>query len=306
VEDEKYLQIGAPAGLWVTVTDLPDEERPDRPDGPYDGDATLQTRPIVATILCTPCTDTYSFLGNLIVRPEWRDQKVAMHMFQTCVLSNPRIYGMNAVSSLTATYQRTAGFSPAFEIVRFSGALPDDGDVEAELNADAEAEAEAEADSLIVPADAIPADALAAFDRETFGCTAPSRAAFVAAWLGRTQPGAAALCMVAADGRVVGLVASRPAHKGIRIGPLVAPSPRAALRLLRAIDARLRSAAPASASEYYIDVPAHVPHTLPLFARLRMVEVTRLTRMYLLNKKFSPPQQLAHTVYATTSSSIGP
>ncbi|MFF4486625.1 GNAT family N-acetyltransferase [Streptomyces sp. NPDC001544] len=168
----------------------------------------------------------YAFLGCYLVRPDLRGHGHGITTWKTALShAGNRTVGLDGVVAQQGNY-RQSGFELAHRTIRFAGPAP-----------------EAEVPAGVRPAG--PAD-LAAITAYDSACHPADRPRFVAEWV--TAPGHRALVHHDGD-RITGYGVIRPAHDGLRIGPLFADTPDDALALFTALTAAAAGTAVA------LDVP---------------------------------------------------
>jgi GNAT superfamily N-acetyltransferase len=211
--------------------------------GRVDGEA-------VAAISVVRHDPAFAFLGLYLCRPDRRGRGHGWALWQAgLALAGDRAVGLDGVAAQQENYRRS-GFVPAGRTIRFSGALT--GDPAASC----------------LPC-AGPSAPVARLDRAAVGYARP---AFLAAWL-RDAPTRRSLCLCE-DGDLLGFGTVRQCREGVKIGPLTATSPEAALRLLRGL-AGLFPPGP-----IFWDVPDGNAPALALASRLGFVPVFETARMY--------------------------
>lgn len=193
-----------------------------------------------------------AFLGLYLCRPEWRGRGHGWALWQAgLALAGGRVVGLDGVAAQRANYRR-AGFADAGRVLRFRGALAGE-----------------EAPCLAACGGGPDAEILR-LDRATTG---HGRPAFLAAWLADT-PTRRSLRLVA-EGRLLGFGTIRRCREGLKVGPLAAASPEAALVLLRGLAALFPP------GPVFWDVPDGNGAALALAARLGFAPVFETARMYL-------------------------
>ncbi|QTZ90552.1 GNAT family N-acetyltransferase [Streptomyces auratus] len=191
----------------------------------------------VSAVSVVNCSDAYAFLGYYLVHPDHRGQGLGLATWRAAVPhAGARTVGLDAVPAQQHTYER-AGFTPAYETVRYGGRPTGPGTPPPEA----------------VPVTGAHLDAVADYDRR---CFPADRRGFVTRWL--SAPGHTARVFLR-DGAVAGYGVIRPARTGHRIGPLFADTTEAAEALF---DALAATAGPAA--EVFLDIPGprHAAHTL--------------------------------------------
>ncbi|GGU61494.1 N-acetyltransferase GCN5 [Streptomyces albospinus] len=234
---DELTVTAAPLDLWHDVVQWTADEgwnpgrgdiacfHPTDPDGFFigrRGDRTLSAVSVVNY------SDRYAFLGYYLVAPGHRGEGHGLATWRAAVPhAAARTVGLDAVPAQQATYRR-AGFTPAYDTLRYTGRPTPAGATPPE----------------VVPVSAAHLDAVAAYDRR---CFPADRRGFVARWL--TADGHTARVFLR-DGAVAGYGVIRPARSGHRIGPLFADTPRAAEALFDALTAPLDPA-----DEVTMDIP---------------------------------------------------
>ncbi|TXC98314.1 GNAT family N-acetyltransferase [Streptomyces sp. ISID311] len=191
----------------------------------------------VSAVSVVNYSDAYAFLGYYLVHPDHRRQGMGLATWRAAVPhAGARTVGLDAVPAQQHTYER-AGFTPAYETVRYGGRPAGPGTPPPE----------------VVPVTGAYLDAVADYDRR---CFPADRRDFVIRWL--SAPGHTARVLLR-DGAVAGYGVIRPAHTGHRIGPLFADTTEAAEALF---DALAATAGPGA--EVFLDIPGprHAAHTL--------------------------------------------
>ncbi|MEV5483016.1 MULTISPECIES: GNAT family N-acetyltransferase [Streptomyces] len=191
----------------------------------------------VSAVSVVNYSDAYAFLGYYLVHPDHRGQGLGLATWRAAVPhAGARTVGLDAVPAQQHTYER-AGFTPAYETVRYGGRPTGPGTPPPEA----------------VPVTGAHLDAVADYDRR---CFPADRRGFVTRWL--SAPGHTARVYLR-DGAVAGYGVIRPARTGHRIGPLFADTTEVAVALF---DALAATAGPAA--EVFLDIPGprHAAHTL--------------------------------------------
>ncbi|MFD5732808.1 GNAT family N-acetyltransferase [Streptomyces sioyaensis] len=191
----------------------------------------------VSAVSVVNYSDAYAFLGYYLVHPDHRGQGLGLATWRAAVPhAGARTVGLDAVPAQQHTYER-AGFTPAYETVRYGGRPTGPGTPPLEA----------------VPVTGAHLDAVADYDRR---CFPADRRGFVTRWL--SAPGHTARVFLR-DGAVAGYGVIRPARTGHRIGPLFADTTEVAEALFDALAATVGPAA-----EVFLDIPGprHAAHTL--------------------------------------------
>lgn len=192
----------------------------------------------------------FAFLGLYIARPERRGRGLGLALWQTGMARlHGHTVGLDGVVAQQPNYRRS-GFAYAWPNFRFGGRV------------------EPRADPALTDAREVPMDALLALDRALFPAPRP---AFLAAWL--AMPESRSLALVE-DGAARGLGTIRRCRHGWKVGPLYAPDPAAAERLLRAL------AATAAGDELFLDTPGPNAAAIALAERLGLTMRFETARMY--------------------------
>nr|WSX79301.1 GNAT family N-acetyltransferase [Streptomyces sp. NBC_00899] len=219
----------------------------------------------------------YAFLGYYLVHPDHRGNGLGLATWKAALPhAEGRAVGLDAVPAQRELYIRS-GFLPAYDNVRYTGRPRPLG----------------AADGACTVGSVTPyhLDAISAYDS---GCFPAERHAFLSRWLTAEQHTARVL--LDGNGHVTGYGVIRPAHRGLRIGPLFADTPEGAAALFDALTAGL----PADA-EVSIDVPDHHEAATSLAVSAGLAESSRCTRMY----SAPAPYSRADAVYGTTTLELG-
>lgn len=193
----------------------------------------------------------FGFIGFYIARPEARGRGHGLAVWQAGMSRLAgRLVGLDGVVAQQANY-RKSGFRLAWRNIRFGG-LP----------------RPPVPHGTVMPAAAIPFEAIEAMDAEVFPAPRP---AFWRAWLG--APGHLALVLLR-EGEPAGFGVIRPCRKGHKIGPLVAADEAGAEALAAALLARI------GPGEVFLDVPEPHAAALRLAGRLGLAPVFETARMY--------------------------
>jgi GNAT superfamily N-acetyltransferase len=232
---------------------------------------------VVSAISLVAYSPDFAFLGYYLVHPHHRGTGLGVATWKAALPhAGDRVIGLDAVPAQRALYERV-GFTAAYDNVRYSG-RPRPGAVPAGAGTVGE----------VTP---YHLDAISAYDS---GCFPAERHAFLSRWL--TAEGHTARVLLDPSGHVTGYGVIRPAHRGLRVGPLFADTADGAAALLDALTADLPPGA-----EVHLDVPDHHEAALGLAASRGLAETSRCTRMY------SGPAPYARTeaVWGTTSLELG-
>ncbi|WP_333770903.1 GNAT family N-acetyltransferase [Streptomyces sp. IBSBF 2435] len=232
---------------------------------------------IVSAVSVVAYSPDFAFLGHYLVHPEHRGTGLGMATWNAALPhAKGRVVGLDAVPAQRGLYERS-GFTAAYDNVRHTG-----------RPRAAEPSAGAGTVGSVTP---YHLDAISAYDS---GCFPAERHAFLSRWL--TAEDHTARVLLDANGHVTGYGVIRPAHDGLRIGPLFADSPEGAAALFDA----LVLGVPADA-DVSIDVPDHHPAATLLATSRGLTESFRCTRMY----SGPEPYARAEAVWATTSLELG-
>ncbi|MEU5091808.1 GNAT family N-acetyltransferase [Streptomyces sp. NPDC021356] len=214
----------------------------------------------------------FAFLGCYLVRPDLRGRGHGLTTWKTALAhAGSRTVGLDGVVAQQANY-RQSGFRPAHRTVRFAGRAP----------------------AARCPAgvrSAAPADLpdLTAYDAL---CHPAERPRFLARWL--TTDGHRTL--VRGDGdRVSGYGVLRPAHDGLRIGPLFADTAEDARALFTAL------CAVAGEQQIALDVPE------PNAAGVALAEEAGLTPSFETARMYTGPvrEYARERVFGVTTLELG-
>ncbi|HET9171542.1 MAG TPA: GNAT family N-acetyltransferase [Actinospica sp.] len=230
---------------------------------------------VVSAISVVSYSPDYAFLGFYLVRPDRRGQGLGIATWEAGMRhAGSRTVGLDGVPDQQDNY-RKQGFHPAYTTVRYRGRpnLEHKGeDVEG-----------------VVPIGPEHLDLLAALDAAGHPA---DRHSFASRWAADPRHTTRARFR---DGLLTGYGVLRPANEGLRIGPLLATTPRDAAAILAAL---LREAGDTTVS---IDIPEphHVARNL---AELHgLVPASRTARMY--TGPIRPLQQ--SLVYGVMSLELG-
>ncbi|MGW2638981.1 GNAT family N-acetyltransferase [Streptomyces sp. NPDC001348] len=214
----------------------------------------------------------YAFLGCYLVRPDLRGRGHGITTWKTALAhAGNRTVGLDGVVAQQDNY-RQSGFELAHRTIRFAGPAP-----------------EAEVPAGVRPAG--PAD-LAAITAYDSACHPADRPRFLAPWV--TAPGHRT--MVRHDGdRLTGYGVIRPAHDGLRIGPLFADAPADARALFTALIAE------AAGTGIALDVPETNAAGVALAESAGLAPSFETARMYT-----GPVREYAHErVFGVTTLELG-
>ncbi|MFF9838253.1 GNAT family N-acetyltransferase [Streptomyces sp. NPDC013740] len=209
----------------------------------------------VSAISVVNYSDTYSFLGFYLVRPDLRGHGHGLATWRSALAhAGARTVGLDGVPDQQDNYRRS-GFVPAYRTARYVGEVPvSDGAVAG-----------------VVPAEQVDQAVLAAYDD---ACRPAARPRFLRSWL--TTPGHRALVRVA-DGRPTGYGVVRPAEQEARIGPLFADTPADAAALLDALAAEARAF---GSERIAVDMPEANPAAARLAEERGLEPTFETARMY--------------------------
>jgi hypothetical protein len=252
---------------------------PGRYDGPCFHDADpgamlvgeLHGEP-VACISCVRYSDDFGFLGQYIVKPEFRGRGLGLRLWTAGMA---RFGGVNAgldgVLDQVANYEKS-GFHFSHHHVRLGGMVA--GKMPPGLTR----------------LDAVPFADVLAFDRECF--PAP-REAFLRSWI--AQPESVSLGVVR-EGKLAGFGVARKAVEGHKIGPLFANDSATAETLFLGL-------AREAGGPVVTDVPDATfhPDAERIIRSHGLTELFRCARMYTRGR----PKLVAEKVYAITSLELG-
>ncbi len=252
--------------------------------GLYDADCFYRTDPggfflgelggePIACISCVAYDDTFGFLGQYIVRPEFRGKGYGIQIWRAGMeYLGGRNVGLDGVVAQQDNY-RKSGFQFAYGNIRYRGT----GGGERARD--------------VIPLAEVPFEEVCAFDREQFPAPRPG---FLRNWIALTDSTALACVR---DGRLAGYGVIRPCVEGMKIGPLFADGPEIADAILHS----LLAAAPGVPA--VIDMPDATanPHAQELVRRHGLTEVFSTARMY---TKAAPTLRLDR-VYGVTSLELG-
>jgi GNAT superfamily N-acetyltransferase len=230
---------------------------------------------VVSAISVVNYSPDYAFLGFYLVRPDRRGQGLGIATWKAGMQhAGSRTVGLDGVPDQQDNY-RTQGFMPAHTTIRYRG-KPN-------------LEHKAEDVEGVVPIGPEHLDQLAALDAAGHPA---DRHSYASRWAGDPRHITRARFR---DGQLTGYGVLRPANEGVRIGPLLATTPRDAAAILAAL---LREAGDATVS---IDIPEphHVARNL---AELHgLAPSSRTARMYT-----GPIRSLQHSlVYGVMSLELG-
>lgn len=206
---------------------------------------------LASVISATRYGADFGFIGFYIARPEARGRGHGLAVWQAGMRRLAgRLVGLDGVVAQQANY-RKSGFRLAWRNIRFGGVPRPPA-----------------AHGMIVPAAAIPFDAIERMDAEVFPAPRPD---FWRAWLGAAGHVALALLR---EGEPAGFGVIRPCRKGHKIGPLVAADAAGAEALAAALLGRIEP------GEVFLDVPEPHAAATRLAERLGLAPVFETARMY--------------------------
>ncbi|MEU6928769.1 GNAT family N-acetyltransferase [Streptomyces sp. NPDC046374] len=209
----------------------------------------------VSAISVVNYSDTYSFLGFYLVRPDQRGLGHGLATWRAALAhAGGRTVGLDGVPAQQDNYRRS-GFAPAYRTARFVGEVPVAGGTVAG----------------VVPVERVDPAALAAYDG---ACHPAERPRFLASWL--ATPGHRALVRLT-DGRVTGYGVVRPAEQEARVGPLFADTPADAAALLDALAAEARAF---GSERIAVDMPEANPAAARLAEERGLEPTFETARMY--------------------------
>lgn len=205
----------------------------------------------VASISVVNHSDAFAFLGFYICRPEWRGQGIGHALWRHAMAhAGGRTIGLDGVAAQEPNYARS-GFARTGATVRHEGRL------------------DARTDPRIRSLRAGDLATIERLDAEAGGVV---RASFLRAWI---ADGAARQTLVLdAEGRARGFATIRTCRDGVKIGPVVAPTPADALALAQAAVAHL------PADRAIIDVPSSNPALAAALRERGFRETFATARMY--------------------------
>jgi ribosomal protein S18 acetylase RimI-like enzyme len=261
---------------WATA----EEWNPGLHDGPcfFDTDpegfflGELDGQP-VSCISGVAYDDSFGFLGQYIVKPEFRGRGYGVRTWQAgMAYLGSRNVGLDGVLAQQSNYER-AGFRVAYHHIRYQG----EGGGAPPLG--------------VVRLSAIPFEEVLAYDRDCF--PAP-RSTFLRGRL--ALPEAAGLgCL--RGGRLAGFGVVRRSVEGFKVGPLFADDLSVADDLLRGL------AAEAAGGPFCLDIPDRSvnPDAEQVVDRFGMRELFRTARMY----THGPPRLCVERIFGNTTMELG-
>lgn len=219
----------------------------------------------VASISVVNHTDAFAFLGLYITVPAYRGKRIGFGLWQHAIQhAGRRTIGLDGVPEQQANYA-ASGFKSVGGTVRFAGTLEG---------------ARTNAVSVAQPSDI---EGLVAREAQLSGVR---KEAYLSAWFSNTST---RTTLIAEDG----FCTVRRCRSGAKVGPLVADSPQAALRLLR-------HAAAEMGPDLTIDVPQSASDLTAVCQGLGFTAGFETARMYV---GAAPPA--SGTLFAVTSLELG-
>lgn len=221
----------------------------------------------VACISCVRYGDDFGFVGQYIVKPEFRGRGFGLRLWTAGMarLAGCNV-GLDGVLDQVANYEKS-GFRFSHHHIRYGGTLA------------------GKSPPGLVRLDTVPLAEVLNYDRL---CFPAARAAFLRSWI--AQPESAALGVVR-DGTLAGFGVARLAVAGYKIGPLFADDAPTAEALLLGLAKEVGGAV-------VIDVPDPAE---PLVQKHGLTEVFRCARMYTRGR----PAVADHKVFGITSLELG-
>lgn len=218
------------------------------PDGFFLGQA--DGKP-VASISVANHSETFSFLGLYICKPEFRGRGIGFALWQHAMQhAGERTVGLDGVLDQQANY-RKSGFVSAGSTLRFEGELIPAHDLEIRRLVSED-----------IP-DLIELDTAAnGFSKECF----------LQNWLEKRKSRLSVV--LAPQGRISGFATIRLCGRGAKIGPVIAPDENAALRLIKA------AAHAIDQSQIVVDVPETNTALISGLEQLNMQMTFQTARMY--------------------------
>lgn len=219
--------------------------------------------------------DGFGFLGFYIVRPGHRGRGHGLALWRAAMARlAPRTVGLDGVVAQQANYRR-AGFALLHRNIRYGAARPVTPPVAPGPS--------------IRPADEVPFEVLAAFDRRFFPA---ARDAFLRAWV--AAPGHVAR-VATGPGGLLGFAVLRPCREGSKIGPLFADDGATARSLFAAL---LAEAPP---GPVFLDLPEPNGDAMALARDAGMAPAFETARMY----AGPAPALRIDSIYGITSFELG-
>jgi ribosomal protein S18 acetylase RimI-like enzyme len=227
----------------------------------------------VSCISCVAYDGSFGFLGQYIVKPEFRGQGYGVQTWRAGMAHlGTRNVGLDGVLAQQSNYERS-GFAFAHHHIRYQG------------------EGGGQSLAGVVRLSAVPFEDVLAYGR---GCFPAPRPTFLRAWL--ALPESVALgCL--REGRLVGFGVTHRSVDGFKIGPLFADDLAAAEVLLRGLTVET------GGRSFSLDAPDDTenPAAGQLVGCFGMREVFRTARMYTQGR----PRLDAGRVFGITSMELG-
>jgi hypothetical protein len=227
----------------------------------------------VSCISCVAYDDSFGFLGQYIVKPEFRGQGYGVRTWGAGMGHlGARNIGLDGVLAQQSNYERS-GFTFTHHHIRYQG------------------EGGGQSPTGVVRLADVPFEDVLVYDRDCFPAPRPT---FLRHWL--TLPESVALgCL--REGRLAGFGVVRRGAKGFKVGPLFADDLAAAEVLLRGLTAEM------GGGSFCLDAPDDGEHPAAgqLVRRFGMREVFRTARMYTRGR----PRLDAGRVFGITSMELG-
>ena len=267
---------------------------PGRYDGPcfHDADpagflvAELRGEP-VACISCVRYSADFGFVGQYIVKPEFRGRGFGVRLWTAGMIRLAGCnVGLDGVLDQVANYEKS-GFRFSHHHIRYGGTVA--GKAGGGSGEPAGGSPDKGTPGL-VRLDAVPVADVLAYDRD---CFPAAREAFLRSWI--AQPESASLGLLR-EGKLAGFGVARRAVEGFKIGPLFADDAPAAEALLLGLAKEV-------GGPVMIDVPeasAH-PSAEGLVQTHGLTEVFRCARMYTRGLPVTAVQK----VFGVTSLELG-
>jgi len=226
-----------------------------------------------ACISCVAYGTGFGFLGQYIVRPEFRGRGYGLAVWKAGMQHlGDRNIGLDGVLNQQENY-RTSGFHFAHQHIRYHARGGGDSPP-----------------GLIRLAE-VPFEELFRYDRLHFPA---ERREFLREWI--AMAGSTALGSMR-FGRLAGYGVIRPSQDGCKVGPLFADDPAVARDLLRA----LLATAPGQTVAIDVPEPSANPHAAEFVETLSLVEVFRTARMYTK----APPALPLDRIFGVTTLELG-
>ena len=235
---------------------------------------------LVSAVSVLRYSDVYAHLGNLLVAPDARGQGWGRATFAAAMpLAYDRITGVDATPERVDFLGRH-GFAPAWRAIRYQG-RPTPAP---------------RTDPHVVRLERRRMHLLAPWDAAVFPAPRHALAVSFTATVGRHT--------LAYQGKtaIQGYGVLRPAHQGIRIGPIYADSEATAAALLGALCDR---ASQLDADTITVDVPDNNPAALALAEACGLHRAGETVRMYHPGRHEVPAAKSSNTCFALTSLEAG-